>query len=96
MWDSASDEVKHSYGKTYHEALYTGTVEAAKEAAKSTMDVIDAMEEAVANKSPNIRYLVDGSSKLVDINNVSASLVSCQYFVRTFYLLYIDNCLLNE
>jgi len=45
------------------------------------MDVIDAMEEAVANKSPNIRYLVDGSSKLVDINNVSASLVSCQYFV---------------
>lgn len=73
MWDSASDEVKESYGKDYFEALYDGTVEAAGDAAKSTMDVIDAMEDAVVSFSPRIRYLVDGSSRLIDLNNVSAS-----------------------
>lgn len=71
MWNSASEEVRGSYGKDYFEALYSGTESAAGEAAKSTMDVIDAMEDAVVNTSPCIRYLVDGSSRIVDINNVS-------------------------
>lgn len=69
MWDSASNEVRKTYGKEYLEAEFTGAKEAAKEAAKSTAPVIDAMEDAVTNIHPKIRYLVDGSCKIIDLNN---------------------------
>ena len=71
MWDSASEEVKSAYGREYFDAVFTGTKAAAKEAAKSMAPVVDAMEDAVINVSPSIRYLVDGSIRMVDYNNVS-------------------------
>ena len=71
MWEKASDEVKSAYGQDYFDAIFTGTKAAAKEAAKSVSPVIDAMEDAVVNVTPSIRYLVDGSIRLVDYNNVS-------------------------
>lgn len=69
MWDSASEEVKSAYGREYFDAVFTGTKAAAKEAAKSMAPVVDAMEDAVINVSPSIRYLVDGSIRMVDYNN---------------------------
>ncbi|XP_045212656.2 D-beta-hydroxybutyrate dehydrogenase, mitochondrial-like [Mercenaria mercenaria] len=69
MWDNAEEDVRSIYGKDYFESIYTGTVEAAKEAAKTTAAVIDCMEDAVTNVKPRIRYLVDGSCKLIDLNN---------------------------
>lgn len=69
MWENASEEVRTTYGKDYFESIYTGTVAAAKEAAKTTAAVIDSMEDAVTNTKPRIRYLVDGSCKLIDLNN---------------------------
>ena len=71
MWENASDEVKNAYGQEYFDAIFTGTKSAAKEAAKSMAPVIDAMEDAIMNVSPSLRYLVDGSIRLVDYNNVS-------------------------
>ena len=79
MWEKASDEVKCAYGQEYFDAVFTGTKSAAKEAAKSVAPVIDAMEDAIVNVSPSIRYLVDGSIRLVDYNNVSRR--SCSNFV---------------
>jgi hypothetical protein len=73
MWENASEEVKSVYGKDYFDAIYAGTVEAAKNAAKTTGLVIDSLEDAVTNTHPRIRYLVDGSCKLIDANNVSYS-----------------------
>lgn len=78
MWDRASEDVQSTYGKEYFESIYTGTVEAAKEAAKTTGPVIDSMEDAVTNVKPRIRYLVDGSCKLIDINNVSVTCLNIQ------------------
>ncbi|XP_060586050.1 D-beta-hydroxybutyrate dehydrogenase, mitochondrial-like [Ruditapes philippinarum] len=69
MWGNASEEVKSVYGKDYFDAVYAGTVEAAKNAAKTTGLVIDSLEDAVTNTHPRIRYLVDGSCKLIDVNN---------------------------
>ena len=83
MWTNASDEIKKSYGSEYFESIYTGTVEAAKEAAKTTAPVIDAMEDAIINTSPSIRYLVNGSCKMIDYNNVSNKL-SLYHTTRRF------------
>ena len=86
MWEKASEEVKSAYGQDYFDAIFTGTKAAAKEAAKSVSPVIDAMEDAVVNVSPSIRYLVDGSIRLVDYNNVSQGRcykLGC-YFIKNF------------
>ncbi|XP_052262045.1 D-beta-hydroxybutyrate dehydrogenase, mitochondrial-like isoform X1 [Dreissena polymorpha] len=69
MWKSAEEEVRGAYGKEYCDAIYTGTLGAAKDAAKSIMPVIDAMEDAIVSTGPRLRYLVDGSSKLIDMNH---------------------------
>ncbi|XP_052780443.1 D-beta-hydroxybutyrate dehydrogenase, mitochondrial-like isoform X2 [Mya arenaria] len=69
MWESASPEIQAAYGQEYHDALYNGAVSAAREAAKSMAPVIDAMEDAVLCVTPRIRYLVDGSNKILDLNN---------------------------
>ena len=71
MWENATEEVRCAYGQDYFDSIYTGTKAAAKEAAKSTAAVIDAMEDALINASPKIRYLIDGSIRAVDYVNVS-------------------------
>lgn len=89
MWENASGEVKSVYGKDYLEAVYTGTVEAAKESAKTTAVVIDCMEDAVTNLRPRIRYLVDGSCKLIDLNNVSyLNVYQQEMMYDTYHLLF--------
>jgi len=72
MWNEASPDIQATYGKAYFEGIHAGAAGAAKEAAKSMWDVIEAMEDAVVNLSPQIRYLVDGSSKIIDLNNVGS------------------------
>ena len=71
MWENASEEVRSAYGREYFDAIYTGTKAAAKEASKTMAPCIDAMEDAVINVSPKIRYLVDGSIRTIDYNCVS-------------------------
>ncbi|KAK6170638.1 hypothetical protein SNE40_018988 [Patella caerulea] len=71
MWDKASHEVKTSYGRDYVEAQYSKNVDIAKKTTCTTLaPVVDAMENAVMNTNPSIRYLVDGSNQWYDYNNV--------------------------
>jgi len=86
MWDQASSELRSTYGRDYFDALFTGTAAAAKEAAKTMAPVIDAMEDALVNVHPQMRYLVDGSNKLIDKNNL---LIRIRAFIPDKWLDYI-------
>ncbi|KAL3877401.1 hypothetical protein ACJMK2_035112 [Sinanodonta woodiana] len=86
MWEKSSDDVKETYGKDYLEALYNGTVKSASTSAKTVGNVIDAMEDAITSESPQIRYLVDGSKKLIDYNNF---LIKIRPFIPDSFLDYL-------
>ena len=66
FWDAASEDVKGAYGRAYIDALIQGVRGQGQTYAPTLNPVIEAMEDAVTNESPEERYLVDGSDKVLD------------------------------
>ncbi|ESO87179.1 hypothetical protein LOTGIDRAFT_55406, partial [Lottia gigantea] len=56
MWDSATYEVKTSYGGDYVEAQYNKMLALNKTTCTTLGPVIDAMEDSINNVNPSIRY----------------------------------------
>ncbi|XP_052760123.1 D-beta-hydroxybutyrate dehydrogenase, mitochondrial-like [Mya arenaria] len=65
-WTLASDEVKEAYGREYINQQVAGLKASGSTSAPEVEPVVDAMQEAVCNTSPEYRYLIHGSSKPLD------------------------------
>lgn len=69
QWEKASEEVRSFYGKAYFYRFFKG--DNRKNAADSPDKVIDAVVDALLNETPKARYMVPGSTRLLDIYTVS-------------------------
>ncbi|XP_061173524.1 D-beta-hydroxybutyrate dehydrogenase, mitochondrial-like [Saccostrea echinata] len=65
QWERASEEVKNFYGKAYFYRFFNR--DNRKNSADSPDRVIDAVVDALLNESPRARYLVPGSSRMIDV-----------------------------
>lgn len=70
MWQSSSKDVKDTYRKQYVDGLYKSVSEYAAKSGNTVGPVVDTIEIAVVAKNPNVRYLVDGGSGIVDQDNL--------------------------
>lgn len=66
MWAEAGEEVRETYGKEYLDRLFEGAKGTSATSYPTLAPVLDALEDAVVNQNPRIRYLVDGGSGLMD------------------------------
>lgn len=62
MWESASDDAKHTYGRRYIDAELAKQTQRIGGGETSTKPVIDALEDAIVSERPHTRYLVDGGT----------------------------------
>lgn len=69
QWERATEEVKSFYGKDYFYRFFLK--DNRENSAESADKVIEAVVDALLNEAPRARYLVPGSSRLVDIHAVS-------------------------
>lgn len=69
QWERATEEVKSFYGKDYFYRFFLK--DNRENSAESPDKVIEAVVDALLNETPRARYLVPGSSRLVDIDAVS-------------------------
>ncbi|XP_062583410.1 short-chain dehydrogenase/reductase family 9C member 7-like [Saccostrea cucullata] len=67
MWTEAGEEVRETYGKEYLDRLFEGAKGTSSTSYPTLGPVLDALEDAVINQSPRIRYLVDGGNGLFDV-----------------------------
>ncbi|XP_048728279.2 D-beta-hydroxybutyrate dehydrogenase, mitochondrial-like isoform X1 [Ostrea edulis] len=72
MWEHAEDDVKQAYGRAHLEGQFTGLHKALETCSPTMKPVIDALEDALVNERPSVRYLVDGGRGLVDWYNLYA------------------------
>ena len=71
MWAEAGEEVKETYGKEYLDRLFEGAKGTSATSYPTLGPVLDALEDAVINQSPRVRYLVDGGKGFFDVFCVS-------------------------
>lgn len=71
MWQSSPQEVKQTYGRTYVDGMIKSIADYSSKSSNSIAAVVDTIEMSVISQNPKQRYLVDGSSSLVDQDNVS-------------------------
>lgn len=71
MWAEAGEEVKEKYGKEYLDRLFEGAKGTSATSYPTLGPVLDALEDAVINQSPRVRYLVDGGKGFFDVFCVS-------------------------
>ena len=64
QWDEATPEVRQHYGKEYFYRCIDEDAE--RDACPTPEPVLDAIEDALINASPQPRYLVPGSRFLID------------------------------
>lgn len=64
MWEQASDEVRQTYGRSYFDNQLVEPISPGR--TLSSEPVLDAVEDALLNVSPQARYLVGGSFSVVD------------------------------
>lgn len=69
QWERATEEVKSFYGKDYFYRFFLK--DNRENSAESPDKVIEAVVDALLNEAPRARYLVPGSSRLIDIHAVS-------------------------
>lgn len=69
QWERATEEVRSFYGKDYFYRFFLK--DNRENSAESPDKVIEAVVDALLNETPRARYLVPGSSRLVDIHAVS-------------------------
>lgn len=101
MWAEAGEEVRETYGKEYLDRLFEGAKGTSVTSYPTLAPVLDALEDAVVNQNPRIRYLVDGGSGLMDEFCVSFGLLdfkgilqSCTFNIYRYMNFSIKN--LNE
>lgn len=67
MWDQASDDVKQTYGRSYFDSIYRQIEETTRGGREMSADpVLDSIEDALLNVTPQPRYLIGGSFSVVD------------------------------
>lgn len=86
MWEHAEDDVKQAYGRAHLEGQFTGLHKALETCSPTMKPVIDALEDALVNERPSVRYLVDGGRGLVDWYNVCSQLKSFMFFYYSIIL----------
>uniref|UniRef100_A0A8W8HT25 Ketoreductase domain-containing protein n=1 Tax=Magallana gigas TaxID=29159 RepID=A0A8W8HT25_MAGGI len=72
QWERATEEVKSFYGKDYFYRFFLK--DNRENSAESPDKVIEAVVDALLNEAPRARYLVPGSSRLIDIHAIFARL----------------------
>ena len=74
QWEEATPEVREHYGKEYfYRSMDVGSHE---HAGSSPVPVLEAIEDALINVTPQPRYLVPGSDLLID-----RFAVGCNHFI---------------
>ncbi|XP_048762664.1 D-beta-hydroxybutyrate dehydrogenase, mitochondrial-like [Ostrea edulis] len=76
MWTEAGEEVKETYGKEYLDRLFEGAKGTSATSYPTLAPVLNALEDAVINQNPKIRYLVDGGNGMIDVFCILARLYS--------------------
>jgi hypothetical protein len=76
MWELAEDDIKQAYGRTHLEGQFAGLHKALETCSPTMTPVLDALEDALVNEKPSVRYLVDGGRGIIDWYNVSTKLES--------------------
>lgn len=77
MWDEATPEVRHFYGRDYFFRALKGYTECCSkidptlDTEKAVQPVTEAIKDALINTRPKARYIVDGGTGLFDIDAVS-------------------------
>jgi hypothetical protein len=71
MWQDSSASIKKTYGRKYVDGMLKSLTALSSKSCSTIAPIVDAIEMTVIAKNPKQRYLVDGSSSLVDQDNVS-------------------------
>nr|KAG5714893.1 hypothetical protein BaRGS_000381 [Batillaria attramentaria] len=66
MWADASDDVKQLFSREHLDRLLKSLEPAALETYPTLTPVLDTIAEALTSDDPDLRYIIDGSNKLID------------------------------
>ncbi|XP_025096723.1 D-beta-hydroxybutyrate dehydrogenase, mitochondrial-like [Pomacea canaliculata] len=66
MWDAASDDVKQLFKREHLDRVLAETEAAAGTSYPTVEPVLNTIEEALTSGDPEIRYIIDGSNRLMD------------------------------
>ena len=71
MWQNSPQDIKEVYGRQYVDGMIKSLSDFSSKSCNSIAAIVDAIEVSVISQYPKHRYLVDGSSSLIDQDNVS-------------------------
>ena len=71
MWQDSPASIKKTYGRKYVDGMLKSLTDFSSKSCSTIAPIVDAIELTIIAKNPKQRYLVDGSSSLVDQDNVS-------------------------
>lgn len=76
MWQDSPASIKKTYGRKYVDGMLKSLTDFSSKSCSTIAPIVDAIELTVIAKNPKQRYLVDGSSSLVDQDNLLIRLSS--------------------
>lgn len=76
IWQESPDSIKETYGRPYVDGMVKSIADLLSKSSNTIAPIVDTIELTVISKNPKQRYLVDGSSSLVDQDNLFIRLSS--------------------
>lgn len=92
MWESASEDVRMTYGREYLNHLRNFVKEGVQTSSTNIRPVVEAMYHAIQSSTPKYRYLIGGGYHFFDINTILVHAASflpeavMDYILQKLYL----------